>query len=331
MRKASKSARFEVIALSLFIIMLAFYAAFFTVGSSARAEINVDAGTNTDCKTSWEKFKKQGENQPDPAQYADEKNGQMRCGNKGLGWCNRGEGSSATDHVTVCGADRVSGQGEKMGTPEETAKAAMKAAEDLAKQAGEKKGGEQGGGGGMPQLPQPPQKSGGDKSADANGNCPVGQEKVGLVCKVKSAAADFNTEAGKSTSTLQTLLDSFKKTFGFNDSGVGDDSGMTLEERLQKIADQIDADPTIATASKPAMRDFAKVFIEKNGIAPTKEQIKVIADKPIEEIPRTATALDDATKELNVLVPSGGTFTEGHTTEESNILNRVFTWFKSLF
>lgn len=333
MAKAKKSVRVEVVALSLFIVSLVGYNVISSVsistqsmGAQAGAPTNVDAGGNAQCDAAWKNHLQKAiqEKAPNPEQVADGRNKGTACGLKCPGKCDVGL-TPPTPHVTVCRADGCTGQDEKMGTPDEAAKAAADKAKELADQA---KGGDpskamEAAKGLMDALkPKPKEPTAGTPTTE-NG-CPEGQEKVGTVCQHKSAAANFSEKSG-----ITGLLDAFKSAFlGTPTSPL---SGLSPEEQLAEMAKQINADPTISTESKPAVIDFAEAYIEKNGEAPSTAQINAVAARPLDEIPRTVSAIDEAAKDLNILVPSSNSLSGGSSSADSNIINKVLNWLTSWF
>ncbi|MBI4067964.1 hypothetical protein HY413_00970 [Candidatus Kaiserbacteria bacterium] len=322
MRKAKKSVRVEVIALSLFIAALAGYATFFTVGSSVQAQVEGNAG----CGSKWAQHYGEAQKEFPPEkggndamwkQKADEKNGAEACKDDqgSTGQCDKGT-DKPTPNKTICRGDK-----DKNGNP--ASDAGKKKAEDAMKDKGDGKGG----GGEPPKMPEMPKKE--PKQDQPKQGCQLGQttDQNGQPCPKENAPANF----------LSQMKDKLLKAFtdAFNPETTNNDlSQMTPEQQLQKISDLINGNPTLD--SKPerieATNNLANAY-EKAGFQGTPENIVAHANQmSIPEIDQAA----DNTNSLRDLAQSQSadlqpTVTGSNPESSSNIIPTVYNWLTSWF
>ncbi|MBI4067963.1 hypothetical protein HY413_00965 [Candidatus Kaiserbacteria bacterium] len=310
MRKAKRSIRVEVVALSLFIVALVGYAAFFA-GSNVKAAGGDDAA-NAGCAASWKQFYQQAvqNKDPNPTQKADQQNSQVPCkAEGGSGHCNAKEGSQSPKDI--CGAEK-----DQKGEP-------LK----------------------MPELPKSQPK---EKKPCQDPNQQSGYAGTSLLfrsptstqpCSATSTSA--YTPASFLGSIPSNIRDAFTSLFsGSSGSGSDIESGdatrqLSLEEQLERVAELVNQNPSITAFDKPAYIAAEQGYLKAAGSqvitqADVDHAVRRLSQQAIDAIPQVAeevlSDLHRAAIEQSILVPTG----EGANTS-TNIITIVGNWLKGLF
>ena len=342
MRKAKKSIRVEAAALSLFIVVLAGYATFFTVGSNVKAAGGDDAA-NAGCAASWRQFHQQAvqNKDPNPTQKADEQNSKVPCkAEGGSGHCNAKEGSQSPKDI--CGAEKDQ-KGEPLKMPE-LPKKEPKKEEPKDCPNGQQKGPD----GKCPcdsNQQNQPATFGADVShlartsyggiATSSNPCPEQQSGFSL--------ANFLPSGFQ-----QSVKDFISTTFGYspdnpiatNEAGATvDQSGDFSTAEIQRIAHEqistVNVNPSLSTEEKEAIIAYIEARVEAKKNPLSDSGVQVIVSQPSDDLNNQTLAIRHGI-ETNTLVSTTGEF--GNSTADYlqpntsvNIGAKVWSLIKSIF
>jgi len=321
MRKAKKSIHVEVVALSLFIGVLAMYAVFSTIGSDADAAGPADGvciaykkscDEMTDEKQKQECLKKI---QPG-AKKIDCKDsicqGFCELGGGGGGALCRGDGGNTGS------CPKASDEGAK-----KAKEAADKAAKDLADKAKKE---EPKGGGEPPKMPEMPKKEPKPPEQKDPNACPNGKTRgVDGKCPDENPPASFESFWEKAKNSLPEAL---QKAFGLREPDK-----LSPVEQLQQVADLVNRDASVPTSQKEALADALNDYItaaRANGnTQPVESLVATNKNRPIDDIESATTELNDyaasagGTNELNPVYTGSS-----NPQTSQNVITAVGNWLK---
>jgi len=343
MRKAKKSVRVEVIALSLFIVALVGYATFFTVGSSVNAQMNIDAGGTIKCAGELKKCQQM------PETTEAEKKAKQECLKKNE------KGATAI----ICGTGKCTafceqgicrGDGGNPGCP----KASDKQADGKQKEEPKKDEGK-GGGGEPPKMPEIPKKEP-KKEEPKQDQKPCPTTSTSIVSENGQQTTVVGQNAGRSPGASQavdqygrpcptnapanffaSLKDNLLKFLFASTTPLTSDDlvGLTPEEQLQKISDLINGNPSLV--DKPARIEATNKLAnqyEKSGFQGTVEQVVAHTNTmSVDDINNAVNNVQDDLKELAKsqsaeLTPS---VIDSNPESSTNVINAVTDWLKGWF
>lgn len=289
MRKAKKSIHVEVVALSLFIGVLAVYAVFSTVVGS-----DVDAAGPADGVCVAHKAKCDAMTKPEQAKEKEDCLKKIQPGKKEIGckdsvcqgFCELGGGGA------LCRGDGGN-TGSCPKASDDGAKKAKEAADKAAKDLGDKaKKEEPKGGGEPPKMPEMPKKEPKqDQPKDPNA-CDNGKPRgVDGKCPSDNPPPSFESfwEGMKNS-----LPESLRKALSLDEPDK-----LTPDEQLRQIAEQVDTTPDLSAPQKEALKDYIAAARDVGNTQPIETLIS-------ENKNRTPESLEEGTSELQRYAESAG-------------------------
>jgi len=328
MRKAKKSIHVEVVALSLFIGVLAVYAVFSTFGSNAQAGPDANGQCSAKFDECVQQKMKEDPNKTEQ-QAKDECIGptmaQMCSDSMCQGKCAPPMGGGK--YPIVCGGEKCGNQPEK--ASDEGAKKAKEAADKAAKDLADKAKKEEPKGGGEPKMPEMPKKEPKPPEQKDPNACSNGKPRgVDGKCPDENPPASFESFWEKAKSSLP---ESLQKAFGLQEPDK-----LSPVDQLQQIAGFVNRDASVPTSQKEALtgalNDYITAARANGNTQPIESLVAINKNRPIDDIESATTDLNDyaasagGTNELNPVYTGSS-----NPQASENIITAVGNWLKGLF